>query len=60
MIFISSVGGITCCEAQSLSRTQGVLMAMTHRKLVKPGDLIAKIAGQSPLEHRQEGNLLQL
>jgi hypothetical protein len=43
-----------------IARTQGVLMAMTHRKLVKPGDLIAKIAGQSPLEHRQAGNLLQL
>lgn len=43
-----------------VAKTQGVLMAMTHRKLVKPGDLIAKIAGQSPLEHRQVGNLLQL
>lgn len=43
-----------------IARTTGYLMAMTHRRLVRPGDLIAKIAGQDALDHRQEGNLLQL
>jgi predicted deacylase len=39
---------------------EGYLMGLSHRRLVRPGDLIAKIAGQNALSHRRPGNLLQL
>jgi uncharacterized protein len=42
------------------ANTTGKLMAMTPRTLVKPGDLVAKIAGETPLSYRTKGNLLQL
>lgn len=42
------------------ANTSGKLMAMTPRTFVKPGDLIAKIAGETPLSYRTKGNLLQL
>ncbi|WP_020409209.1 succinylglutamate desuccinylase/aspartoacylase family protein [Hahella ganghwensis] len=42
------------------ARTDGYLMGLSHRRLVRPGDQIAKIAGQEPLSHRIPGNLLQL
>lgn len=38
----------------------GYLMGLSHRRLVRPGDQIAKIAGERPLPHREPGNLLQL
>ncbi|OZG73287.1 deacylase [Hahella sp. CCB-MM4] len=42
------------------ARTNGYLMGLSHRRLVRPGDQIAKVAGQEPLSHRMGGNLLQL
>ncbi|WP_431687490.1 succinylglutamate desuccinylase/aspartoacylase family protein [Hahella sp. NBU794] len=42
------------------ARTAGYLMARTHRRLVRPGDQIAKVCGEEPLPHRKIGNLLQL
>lgn len=41
------------------SATDGYLLTRTHRRLVRPGDLIAKVFGQTPLASRQVGNLLQ-
>lgn len=43
-----------------VSQTEGYLFARTHRRLVRPGDLIAKIFGDRPLPDRPIGNLLQL
>jgi predicted deacylase len=43
-----------------VAKTEGYLMAMTHRRLTRPGDLIGKIAGEVALDYRQAGNLLQL
>lgn len=42
------------------ARTDGVLMGLSHRRLVRPGDQIAKVAGTTPLAHRPPGSLLQL
>ncbi len=42
------------------SSTEGHLMGLSHRRLVRPGDQIAKIAGKEALAHRQPGKLLQL
>lgn len=39
---------------------EGCLVGLSHRRLVRPGDQIAKIAGTTALPHRQLGNLLQL
>ena len=38
----------------------GHLMGLSHRRLGRPGDQIAKIAGKEALAHRQPGKLLQL
>ncbi|MBK8971035.1 MAG: succinylglutamate desuccinylase/aspartoacylase family protein [Hahellaceae bacterium] len=38
----------------------GYIVGLSHRRLVRPGDQIAKIAGATALPHRQLGNLLQL
>lgn len=43
-----------------ISQTDGYLFTRTHRRLVRPGDLIAKLFGDQPLPDRQIGNLLQL
>jgi predicted deacylase len=43
-----------------VANTNGKLMAVTPKAFVKPGDLIAKIAGEKPLTYRTKGNLLQL
>lgn len=43
-----------------VSQTDGYLFTRTHRRLVRPGDLIAKLFGDRPLPDRQIGNLLQL
>ncbi len=42
------------------ARTSGYLMGLSHRRMVRPGDQIAKIAGKDSLSHRNAGNLLQL
>ncbi len=42
------------------ARTDGYLMGMTHRRLVRPGDQIAKVCGTEPLAHRKPGYLLQM
>ncbi len=43
-----------------VSQTEGYLFTRTHRRLVRPGDLIAKVFGATPLPDRTLGNLLQL
>ena len=42
------------------ARTDGYLMGLSHRRLVRPGDQVAKVCGSEPLAHRKAGNLLQL
>ena len=42
-----------------VSQTEGYLFTRTHRRLVRPGDLIAKLFGDQPLPDRLIGNLLQ-
>ncbi|WP_416396640.1 succinylglutamate desuccinylase/aspartoacylase family protein [Allohahella sp. A8] len=42
------------------ARTDGVLMGLSHRRLVRPGDQIAKVAGTEALAHRRPGSLLQI
>lgn len=42
------------------ARTDGYMMGLSHRRLVRPGDQIGKVAGTRPLPHRRPGELLQL
>ncbi|MFO1350294.1 MAG: succinylglutamate desuccinylase/aspartoacylase family protein [Gammaproteobacteria bacterium] len=41
------------------SRTRGLLFARMAEKLVRPGQHVCKIAGTTPLAHRQPGKLLE-
>lgn len=43
-----------------ISRTDGIIFARMEDKLVRPGQSVCKIAGKTPLEHRQAGALLEL
>ncbi|GAA3963659.1 succinylglutamate desuccinylase/aspartoacylase family protein [Allohahella marinimesophila] len=45
---------------QLRARTDGILMGLSHRRLVRPGDQIAKVAGSAALAHRRPGSLLQI
>ena len=42
-----------------IARTSGLLFGVRHQRLVKPGDIIGKVAGQDPLPWRV-GNLLTM
>ncbi len=40
--------------------TSGSVMGLSHRRLVRPGDQVGKIAGEKALDYRKSGQLLQL
>lgn len=40
-----------------ISRTAGIMFGVRHQRLVKPGDIMIKVAGKQPLPWRV-GNLL--
>ena len=45
---------------QVRSNTDGFLMGLSHRRMARPGDQIAKVAGTKSLPNRKPGQLLQL
>ena len=40
------------------SRQSGILFSVNVDRMIRPGDIIGKVAGAEPLEYRKEGNIL--
>lgn len=56
---IVNVADVDAPRVPIIARTAGILFGMRHQRLVKPGDIMAKVAGNDPLPWRV-GNLLTL
>jgi hypothetical protein len=52
-----SIDDVDAPRTPLVSRTDGIVFGKSLRKLVRPGEVVIKIAGERPLDWRK-GNLL--